>query len=226
MLDSGVDRVPVSRPGFFSRLTTGFLRLIVPVIALCAAFAVAFLVRDLPVAEARHLAQLDPRLDATEWLTWGLVALPAVFFVLNLTSRRYGPALTLTAAFVTWLLIGGVFIWALHEGCIANFGEEIAPYPEAAAFVGAMAMGQLVAILTFDWVRGIPWWKAPFLAALIGGFAFSITFNMRPTAQWDGGLIARFAIEAGIYFSWALLQLFPTGMLRRTIRPLSGFGGA
>lgn len=226
MLDSGVDRVPVSRPGFFSRLITALVRLIVPTIALCAAFAAAFLLRDLPVAEARYLAAIDPRLDATEWLTWGHVALPAVFFVLNLTSRRYGPALTLTVAFVTWFALGGLIGWAVYEGIIANFEEEFAAYPVAASFVGAMVVAQLVNALVFDWVRGIPWWKAPFLAALAGGIVFSIVFNMQPTATWENELAARLLVEAGLYLSWALLQLLPTSMLRRTIRPLSGFGGA
>jgi len=226
MLDSGVDRVPVSRPGFFSRLVTALVRLIVPTIALCAVFAAAFLLRDFPIAEARHLAAIDPRLDATEWLTWGHVMLPAVFFVLNLTSRRYGPALTLTVAFMTWVAIGGLIGGAAYEGIVGDFEEEFAAYPVAASFVGGMVVAQLVNILVFDWVRGIPWWKAPFLAALVGGIVFSIVFNMRPTAPWDGDLAVRLLIEAGLYFSWALLQLLPTAMLRRTIRPLSGFGGA
>ncbi|MBX3491861.1 MAG: hypothetical protein KF899_02810 [Parvibaculum sp.] len=226
MLDSGVDRIPVSRPGFFSRLATTLARLVVPVVALCLVLGVAFLLRDVPMQEARHLIVIDPRLDTGDWLTWGLVVLPAVFFVLNLTSRRYGAALTLTAAFISWLLIGGAVGWAVHEGIVADFATEIAPYPEAAALVGALATAQLVNILTFDWMRGIPWWKAPFLAALIGGFAFSAAFNMRPTAPWDDGLAARLIVESGLYFSWALLQLLPTGMMRRTIRPLPGFGGA
>lgn len=226
MLDSGVDRVPVSRPGFFSRLATALARLVVPVVALCTVLAIAFVLRDLPVEQGRDLTAIDPRLDTGDWLTWGLVVLPAVFFVLNLTSRRYGAALTLTAAFISWLLIGGIAGWAVHEGIIADFATEIAPYPEAAAVVGALATAQLVNILTFDWMRGIPWWKAPFLAALIGGIAFSTAFSMRPTAPWDDGLAARLIVEGSLYVSWALLQLLPTGMMRRTIRPLPGFGGA
>src|SRR5690606_22939472 len=116
MLDSGVDRVPVSRPGFFSRLATALARLVVPVVALCTVLAIAFVLRDLPVEQGRDLTAIDPRLDTGGWLTWGLVVLPAVFFVLNLTSRRYGAALTLTAAFISWLLIGGIAGWAVHEG--------------------------------------------------------------------------------------------------------------
>ena len=226
MLDSGVDRVPISRPGFVARLITTIVRLIVPVLALSTAFLSAYFLREMPVAEGRYLATFDTRLDASAWLTWGLVVLPGVFFILNLTSRRYGPALTLTAALVAWVLIGGALFWALRDGIIVDFEREIAPYPEAAAFVGAMALAQLVNILTFDWVRGIPWWKAPFLAALIGGIAFSTAFNMRPTAPWDDGMVARLIVEGSLYFSWALLQLLPTGMMRRTLRPLPGFGGA
>jgi hypothetical protein len=43
---------------------------------------------------------------------------------------------------------------------------------------------------------------------------------------WDAELGGRLAVETGIHFTWALVQLLPTLMLRRTIRPLPGFGGA
>lgn len=226
MLDRGVDRIPVSRPGIVSRFVTSLGRLVLPVIALCGAFALAFYLRDKSVPELILLAQFDPRLDPTGWVNWGFLVLPSVFLVLNLTSRRYGPALTLTAALVAWFVMGAAIVWAVREGLIGDFEESVAPYGVAASFVGAMAVAQLVNILFFDWLRGIPWWKAPFLAALGGGIVFSIIFNTRPAIVWDQALGARLVVEAAIQFSWALAQLVPTLMLRRTIRPLPGLGGA
>ncbi|WP_421860259.1 hypothetical protein [Parvibaculum sp.] len=226
MLDRGVDRVPVSRPGAVSRFVTAIVRLILPVLALCGALVLCFYLRDIPVPELDRLREVDPLLDPSSWLNWGFLVLPLVFFVLNLTSRRYGAALTLTASLLAWLLLAGGIFWAVREGFIAGFEQEIAPYALAASFVGAMAVGQLVNILLFDRLRGIPWWKAPFLAAFAGGAAFAIVFNTRPAMVWDEELGGRLAVEAAIHFTWALVQLLPTLMLRRTIRPLPGFGGA
>jgi hypothetical protein len=226
MLDRGIDRVPVSRPGIVSRFVTALVRLILPVVALCLAFLAAFCLRDEPAPEFGFLASIDPLLDPSDWLNWGFLLLPLVFFILNLTSRRYGAALALTAALLAWLFIGGAIAWALREGLIADFEQEIAPYALAASFVGAMAVGQLVNILFFDRLRGIPWWKAPFLAAFLGGTAFAVAFNTRPALVWDAQLGGRLVVEAAIQFSWALAQLLPTYLLRRTVRPLPGFGGA
>lgn len=226
MLDRGVDRVPVSRPGFVSRFITAVIRLVAPVVALCAAFALSFALRDMPVPGLAALAEIDPLLDPSDWMNQGFLVLPVVFFILNLTSRRYGAALTLTSAFIAWVVMGGAVLAALREGLIGDFQEEIAPYAVAASFVGAMAVAQLVNILLFDWLRGIPWWKAPFLAAFAGGMVFAVAFNTRPALVWDAALGGRLAVEGAIHFSWALAQLLPTLMLRRTIRPLPGFGGA
>ncbi|ABS63326.1 hypothetical protein Plav_1707 [Parvibaculum lavamentivorans DS-1] len=226
MLDRGVDRIPVRRAGFISRVVTSIVRLILPVIALCAAFALSFCLRDMRVPELAILSEIDPILDPSDWANWGFLVLPVVFFILNLTSRRYGAALALTAALLAWLALGGALFWALREGLIGDFQEAIAPYAVAASFVGAMAVAQLVNILFFDWLRGIPWWKAPFFAALAGGVVFAIVFNTRPALVWDSELGARLAVESLIHFSWALAQLLPTAILRRTIRPLPGFGGA
>lgn len=226
MLDRGVDRVPVSRPGPVSRFLTAIIRLILPVIALCAAFALSFCLRDEPVPELARLREVDPLLDPSGWINWGFLVLPLIFFILNLSSRRYGAALTLTAALLAWLVLGGGIFWAVREGLISSFEREIAPYAVAASFVGAMVVGQLVNILLFDWLRGIPWWKAPFLAALVGGVVFAVVFNTRPAMVWDAELGGRLVVEAAIQFTWALAQLLPTAMLRRAIRPLPGFGGA
>lgn len=226
MLDRGVDRIPVSRPGAVTRFLTAVVRLILPTLALCGTFLLSFHLRDVPVPELTRLREIDPLLDPSDWLNWGFLVLPLVFFVLNLSSRRYGAALTLTAALLAWLFLAGGIFWAIREGLIGSFEQEIAPYAIAASFTGAMAVGQLVNILLFDWLRGIPWWKAPFFAAFAGGTVFAIVFNTRPAMVWNDELGGRLAVEAAIQFTWALAQLLPTLMLRRTIRPLPGFGGA
>lgn len=225
MLDKGVDRIPLRRPGRVSRFFTALIRLILPVIALCAALLLAFCLRDVPVPELNVLAEIDPRLDPSGWLTLGFLVLPFVFFVLNLTSRRYGAELTFTAILIAWAVIAGALGWAVYAGLIRDFSTEIAPYGLAATFFSALFVAQLVAILFFDWLRGIPWWQAPFFAALFGGVVFSVLFQVRPTLVLDEALGGRMVVEVAIQFVWALGQLLPGYLLRSTIRPLPGFGG-
>lgn len=226
MLDKGVDRVPLRQPGRISRFVTAVIRLILPVIALCAALLLAFCLRDEPVPQLDVLAEIDPRLDPSGWLTMGYVVLPLVFFIINLTSRRYGPDLTFGAVLVSWALIGGAIGWAFHAGLIRDLEAEIAPYPLALVFFAAMFVGQLAAVLFFDWLRGIPWWHAPFFAALFAGIVFSSLFHLRSGMVIDEALGWRVGVEAGIQFAWALGQLLPAWCLRSSIRPLPGLGGA
>ncbi len=81
-------------------------RLTVPVVALLAVFALADL------GAARFVTQFDvfpPEqwyLNPGYWLTYGHVALPLIFLVLNLVNRRYGPGLTIGSVMVSWVVIG------------------------------------------------------------------------------------------------------------------------
>jgi uncharacterized PurR-regulated membrane protein YhhQ (DUF165 family) len=225
MLDKGVDRVPLRRLGRISRFVTTLLRLILPVTALCATLLLAFCLRDEPVSQLDVLAEIDPRLDPSGWLTLGYLVLPLTFFVLNLTSRRYGPDLTFTAMLLSWVVVAGALGWAFHAGLIRDLEAEIAPYPLALSFFAALFVGQLVAILFFDWLRGIPWWQAPFFAALFGGVVFSLLFHVGSDMALDEVLGQRVVVEVAIQFVWALGQLVPAYLLRSSIRPLPGFGG-
>src|SRR5690606_873930 len=156
-----------------------------------------------------------------------------VFFVLNLTSRRYGPGIALASAVIAWVAMGGGIAWALSDGILLSFGE-IAPLPVAASFVGALFTGQLVSVYLFDWLRGVPGWQAPLVAALFGGLAFVGAFHAGASSCWAGGawagggeaMLPRLALLGAVQLVWALLQLIPTQFLRGAIRPASGYGGA
>jgi len=97
-----------------------------------------------------------------------------------------------------------------------------------------MFTGQLVSVYLFDWLRGIPWWQAPLVAALFGGLAFVGAFHAGASSFWAGGawagggeaMLPRLALLGAVQLVWALLQLIPTQFLRGAIRPASGYGGA
>lgn len=228
MLDSGVDRrPPPARAGLVTRTLTVAGQLVLPVLSCLAALALAWSCRGEVASDLRFLKDLHPSLDpsADGWLTWGMVLLPAVFFVLNLTNRRYGPAIALGAAMLAWAFIVGGIVWALREGIIQT-ASEIASPQLAGAFFGALLLGQIVNVYLFDWFRGVPWWKAPFIAALFGGLAFTASFHLATVGGFDHAALPRLAALAGLQFIWACFQLVPTKLLRRAIRPCPGFGGA
>lgn len=230
MLDRGVDRLPVSRPGNLALFIETVRRLIVPVAALAGLFMLAWSLRSVAATDLRFLIAafptIEPALTMPGWFNWGYLMLPSLFFALNLISRRYGPSLALWSVLLSWLMLVGIVYFALEQGMIADFQLEVAPFGLAATFVGALFLGQIVSIAVFDHMRGIPWWQAPFWAALLGGLVFSIAFNARAALDWNEALGERLMVEALIVAFWAIGQLLPTLMLRGAIRPLPGYGGA
>lgn len=229
MLDKGVERRgPPKRAGFFSRVLTAIRQLILPVLFLLISFAAVWLTRAEPATDFRFLKSLDASLDpgAEGWLNWGVLLLPLSFLVLNLTSRRYGPALALASAVLAWAIVGGGIYWGMSQGFIVSFEREIASPALAAAFAGAFFAAQIVCIYFFDWLRGIPWWEAPLMATLAGGLVHTFVFHGATGGDWSEAAWPRLAVLCAVQLLWALAQLLPTAMLRRVIRPVSGYGGA
>lgn len=229
MLDTGVDRRGPPKPaGPVTRALTAVAELVLPTLGLLASFGVIWLLRAEPATDFRFLKSFDASLDpaADGWLTWGVLLVPLSFFVLNLTSRRYGPSVAFNSVLLAWAIVGGGIYWAMSEGLIASFEREVAPVALAAAFAVAMFAGQIIGIYMFDWLRGIPWWEAPLIAALLSGLVFTVVFHAAMRGDWSEQAWPRLAVLAGLQLIWAVLQLLPTQMCRRVIRPASGYGGA
>ncbi|MEQ9518924.1 MAG: hypothetical protein RLN89_05730 [Parvibaculum sp.] len=201
-------------------------RLTVPVFALLAVFALADL------GSARFVTQFDVfpseqwYLNPGYWLTYGHVALPFIFLVLNLVNRRYGPGLTIGSVMVSWAVIIGGLAWAVSTYGLIAVENRIATVTVAATFAGALFTGQLICIYLFDQMRGIPWWRAPFYGALWGGMAFAAFFYGQMAYGAEEPWTNRLAVMAGIYSTAAFVNLFLYLLMRRFIQPLPGFGGA
>ncbi len=229
MLDKGVERrAPPKRAGVVSRGLTAIGQSILPVLFLAASLVVAWFAQAEPATDFRFLKQFHPSLDPVsgDWLNWGVLLLPASFFVLNLTSRRYGPSRAFGSVVGAWAVIGGGIYWAMTQGMIVSFEREVAPVRLACALAGALIVGQIICIWLFDQLRGIPWWEAPLVSALMGGLGFTLIFHAGMGGEWSEATWPRLAVLGGVQLTWAVGQLFPTAMLRRAIRPAQGFGGA
>jgi hypothetical protein len=208
--------------GFFDALG----RLVFPVAALFGVFVLAYL------GSTRFVTQFDvfpPEqwfLNPGYWLTYGHLALPLTFLSLNLVNRKFGPGTTIASVLVTWCIAAGVLIWAVMTYGLGTVEGQVASIGVAATFFGALFAGQLVCIYTFDQVRGIPWWRAPFYGALFGGLIFSGFFYGQMAYGSEEPWANRMAVMAGIYAGAAFVNVFIYWVLRRFIRPMPGFGGA
>lgn len=237
MLDRGVERRGPSKPASrMSQVLSAIGRLVLPVIALSGCVGVIALLWRTPARDFHFLLRVHPALDPMDgqWLSWGVVLVPLVFFVVNLINRRYGSALALWAVVISWLLSGGLLFWATEQGLLASLAEDAALKTQAISFAVALFVGEILCIHFFDWLRGIPWWQAPFVATLIAGLAYTFVCHAIDhwlnhdtfEGAWSDGIWPRLFALLALQLAWALLQLLPTAALRRLIRPLPGYGGA
>ena len=213
-------------PGAGARARQNLRRLVLPTVALLGVFALAYEGWQRPVVWPAVFGPEQQPFHPGPWLTYGHLVLPGLFFILNLTNRRYGPGVTLSAVMLSWGLIIAGLSWALWAYGLAPVQDRLGLAPIMASFAGSLFAGELVAIYIFDRVRGVPWWRAPLYGFWLGGTAFLGFFHwpeaMRNTGSWAGQLL----VEFGIYTGWAVVSLLVYHALRRMVRPLPGFGGA
>ena len=228
LIDEGLRQVrPVAKgPNLFSLIFGIFLRLIVPVAALSGVFFGAFWGMSFYVTSFDVFPLEQWYLNPGYWLTYGHLILPAVFVILNLVNRRFGPGLTIGAIVFSWLVLFGGLIWAINYFGFSVVEGRLASLTMVASFVGALFTGQLVCTYSFDRLRGIPWWHAPFYGSLLGGLVFAFLFygQMSFGAQepWANRIVVAFSVQIG----WAFVGLVPYQLMRGFVRPLPGFGGA
>lgn len=113
-----------------------------------------------------------------QWLTWGAFTYPVAFLVTDLMNRIHGPQAA-RRVILSGLVVGLVcsFIGSLIEG---PFGPLVS-LRVAIASATAFLVGQLADVAVFNRLRDGSWWRAPFVASVIGSILdtaifFSIAF--------------------------------------------------
>lgn len=143
-------------------------------------------------------------LDLADLLTWGAFSYPVAFLVTDLTNRRFG------AREARRLVIGG-FVLAV---AVSVF---LASPRVAAASGGAFLVGQLLDVSVFNRLRASSWWRAPFVASMLGSAAdtaifFSLAFAPAfagllgagdDFAQGSAPFLGLATVEAARWVSWA-----------------------
>jgi uncharacterized PurR-regulated membrane protein YhhQ (DUF165 family) len=208
------------RTGILQKLGEGFravLRMILPVLGLCAALAGLFLYMDTTLP---YFAD-----GAARWLTVSHLLLPAAFFTVHLTNRRYGPAYAFAQIVLSFAVLTAVVMFA---GQIVTLFLPEAVFPSVRlvlSFIGAFFVSGFLAIVAFDGARGPRWWTAPFVGSTVAAFAFPPIFY---TAAYVGSgepWFLHLSIHAGLLIGGAVVTLVPFYLVRRIVQPLPGFGG-
>jgi uncharacterized PurR-regulated membrane protein YhhQ (DUF165 family) len=102
-------------------------------------------------------------IDLADLLTWGAFSYPFAFLVTDLTNRRFGAGEARRLVFVGFMVAIGLS---------AALGSPRV----AIASGGAFLFGQLLDVTVFNRLRASSWWRAPFVASILGSAADTTVF--------------------------------------------------
>ena len=214
-------------PSFVQKTMTTLGRLVLPVLALLVVMFLADGTSDQTVAWFDAYFRVDQdHLKPGYWMTLGHLLIPLMFWVINLTNRRYGASYATAQVMIVWAILGGFVYWFFVRSPEPMSVQGLPPVRTCTAFVVAMVLSQFMAISVFDWTRGNPWWRAPIYGALYGAATFCLVFYAG--AYWKTGLpwVNQMVTHFGFMALISFLLMAPYYLLRPMIKPLPGYGGA
>jgi len=137
------------------------------------------------VVASNFLVQFPVRLFGLgEVLTWGAFTYPFAFLVNDLTNRRFGPHAARKVVIVGFAFAVLVSIW-------------LATPRIAIASGSAFLLAQFLDVFVFDRLRRQVWWRAPFVAAVLGSILDTVVFFSLAFAPAFAGLDTAFGLEDG-----------------------------
>lgn len=184
----------------------------------------AALTLDLPFTGFDRLAEI-PSIMPSLWISQGELLLALSLPAMLLMTRRHGALLVSRAQGLAWLLL-----LLLVAVMLLYLSPQLAPgdMPRGLfmlALVISWYVGPQLAIQIYDVMRGGRWWRAPFVAAVVGFWGQAVIFfplayggSGAPWLTWMG---ADMVIKAGL--AAGFLGIY--GLSRRRIRPRWGLGG-
>jgi uncharacterized PurR-regulated membrane protein YhhQ (DUF165 family) len=204
--------------GPIGEMFLALVRLIFPVFLLVTAVAATLIYGSEPAAWLGAADVGGKPFDT------GLLALPLILFVVQLTNRRYGAgyAFTQVLAGVAAIIAATIYV-----------GDDLmllrgAPLPASRlllAFGSGLIVGQLFSIVVFDRLRGPQWWQAPFFGSLFGGVALALVAYPAAYLGTGADWLMPMLTYTGFAIAASIVLLVPYWLLRGMIAPLSGFGG-
>ena len=218
-----IGRTHIARPqdrsrGPIAETFLAFARLIFPVFLLVTAAAAAIIYGSAPVVWLGNGDVGGKPFDA------GLLALPAILFIVQLTNRRYGAGYAFTQVLAGIAAVIAAMMYAADDLMLLR-GSPLPDQRLLVAFGSALVVGQLFSIVVFDRLRGPQWWQAPFFGLLFGGAAMALVAYPAAYLGTGADWLLPMVTYMGITIAAAIVLLVPYWLLRGMITPLSGFGG-
>jgi queuosine precursor transporter len=195
--------------------TASWRAYILPVIAMTIIVLMANIAVQFPLEGQVGALQL------ADILTWGAFVYPFAFVVTDINNRLFGPRMARRVVYLGFATAIGssiVFpplLYALGWMPFEISGARLVRL--ALASGSAFLMAQLMDILVFNRLRRQSWWKAPFMAGVVGSIFdtamfFSLAFAPlfvvlgpnEPFALEAAPLLGVLAAEAPRWVSWAL----------------------
>jgi len=208
------------RTGVWRHIADAFravLRMVLPVIGLCTAMTALFLYMNSSIP---YFAQAG-----APWLTISHLLLPAAFFTVHLTNRRYGPSYAFAQIVLSFAALAAISMFGKE---IVNLllPEKVFPSVRlVASFSGAFLVSGFLSIVAFDGARGPRWWTAPLIGSIVAALAFTPVFYTAAFVGTGSPWLAQMGVHTGLLIAGAIVTLLPFYLVRRIVQPLPGFGG-
>lgn len=208
------------RESFAHKLGEGLValgRLVASAVVLLAWVAAVWLYRDTSIALLQD--------GTAPWLSLSDLLVPAGFFLVFLTNRRYGPAYAFAQVVVTAIAVVSLVLFS--GGAFSEIMplDTIPPAREAAAFGGAFFAAAFVSTVVFDGARGPSWWTAPLFGFFSAAIIYAAAYFPALYAGTDAAWLVHASEYMGVLAAEGALLLIPFWALRRVVPPISGFGG-
>ena len=194
------------------------VRLIFPVFLLVTAAAAAVIYGSQP---AQWLGNVDV---GGKPFDTGLLVLPAILFIVQLTNRRYGAGYAFTQVLAGVAAVIAAALYA-NDDLMLLRGAPLPPQRLLLAFGAGLLVAQLFSIFVFDRLRGPKWWQAPFFASLFGGIALALVAYPAAYLGTGADWLSPMMVYMGVMIAASIVLLVPYWLMRGMIAPMSGFGG-
>lgn len=184
----------------------------------------AALTVDIPARLFDGLATI-PSLKPSIWISRGDIAASLSVFACIVLTRRFGGRVVWHALVSSWTIVAALAVLMFLYLAPRLIPGDLPGWRFVIGFSGGWFLAGATAIGSYSVLRGGRWWRAPFVAALLGFAVFTLVYFPVVYAgsgvPWLYWLFANLVLQAMA----AILFLLVYAGLRRRIRPGAGLGG-
>jgi len=206
--------------------STAFSRMMMLAVILTPVLLTSFLTIDIPMRMIDGFFGESFAVRPSNWLSYGGLFMGVALLVTVLFARKYGGDEASRAVTASWGLAAVAVFAELSYLAPALEGGDMPSVRFTIVFVASAMAGQYIAANVYDIARGGGnWWRAPLYAALCGYIVHVLIYfpgiYLNAPAPWLNWMIGDFAVK--VLLAFAFLPLY--GMLRKPLKPQSGYGG-